>query len=69
MQAFYFTEKHRAQLLREFGVESWRILQRPGMAVFVPAGCPHQVGPLPPLVRMSASSSLMTSPAPLGTGS
>ena len=28
----------RARFLKEFGVKSWRIVQSPGQAVFIPAG-------------------------------
>ncbi|CAG8787956.1 5778_t:CDS:1, partial [Racocetra persica] len=31
------------RLLQEEGVSGWRIYQNPGDAVFVPAGCAHQV--------------------------
>ncbi|KAI3735414.1 hypothetical protein L6452_14910 [Arctium lappa] len=42
-QTFYFDEKHKKQLKEEFGVEPWTFEQYLGEAVFIPAGCPHQV--------------------------
>ncbi|KAK9063146.1 hypothetical protein SSX86_017016 [Deinandra increscens subsp. villosa] len=42
-QTFYFDEKHKKRLKEEFGVEPWTFEQYLGEAVFIPAGCPHQV--------------------------
>lgn len=42
-QQFYLDVELRRQLLEEFGVQSYRIYQRPGDGVFIPAGCAHQV--------------------------
>ncbi|KAI8830348.1 hypothetical protein BC829DRAFT_410748 [Chytridium lagenaria] len=42
-QTFYLTTDLRARLKEETGVTGWRIFQNPGDAVFVPAGCIHQV--------------------------
>ncbi|KAF8409603.1 hypothetical protein HHK36_005681 [Tetracentron sinense] len=42
-QAFYLTLEHKRKLKEEFGVEPWTFEQRLGEAVFIPAGCPHQV--------------------------
>ena len=43
-QLFYLSEKDLAHLARKpYKVKSYRIYQRAGDAVFVPAGCPHQV--------------------------
>ncbi|XP_021763956.1 uncharacterized protein LOC110728617 [Chenopodium quinoa] len=42
-QTFYMTEIHKKQLKEEFGVEPWTFEQHLGEAVFIPAGCPHQV--------------------------
>lgn len=42
-QQFFLDETLRQQLLDEYGVKSHRIYQRPGEAVFIPAGCAHQV--------------------------
>ncbi|KAJ6737853.1 JMJC DOMAIN-CONTAINING HISTONE DEMETHYLATION PROTEIN [Salix koriyanagi] len=42
-QCFYLTMEHKRKLKEEFGVEAWTFEQRAGEAVFIPAGCPHQV--------------------------
>lgn len=43
LQTFFLTERHRAMLKEEEGVESWHFEQHAYEAVFIPAGCPHQV--------------------------
>ncbi|KAG5538867.1 hypothetical protein RHGRI_019418 [Rhododendron griersonianum] len=42
-QTFYLTLHHKRKLKEEFGVEPWTFVQELGEAVFIPAGCPHQV--------------------------
>ena len=42
-QQFYLDSKLRQELFDEFNVKSYRIYQRPGEAVLIPAGCAHQV--------------------------
>lgn len=42
-QCFYLTLEHKKKLKEEFGVEPWTFEQHDGEAVFIPAGCPHQV--------------------------
>ncbi|KAL4388851.1 hypothetical protein GQ457_09G001230 [Hibiscus cannabinus] len=42
-QSFYLTVEHKRRLKEEFGVEPWTFEQKLGEAVFIPAGCPHQV--------------------------
>ncbi|KAK1361159.1 RING-type domain-containing protein [Heracleum sosnowskyi] len=42
-QTFYLNERHKRQLKEEFEIEPWTFEQHHGEAVFVPAGCPHQV--------------------------
>lgn len=42
-QTFFLNERHKRQLKEEFDVEPWTFEQYLGEAVFVPAGCPHQV--------------------------
>lgn len=42
-QLFYLDVVLRKALFDEFGVRSYRIYQRPGEGVFIPAGCAHQV--------------------------
>ncbi|KAI9352247.1 hypothetical protein DFJ73DRAFT_642620 [Zopfochytrium polystomum] len=42
-QYFYLNAAMRRRLWTEYGVRGWRIMQKVGDAVFVPAGCAHQV--------------------------
>jgi len=42
-QLFYLDSELRSKLHKEYGVVAHRIYQRPGDAVFIPAGCAHQV--------------------------
>ncbi|GER52900.1 transcription factor jumonji (jmjC)domain-containing protein [Striga asiatica] len=42
-QTFYLNSEHKAKLKEEFGIEPWTFEQKLGEAVFIPAGCPHQV--------------------------
>ncbi|KAA8515539.1 hypothetical protein F0562_018850 [Nyssa sinensis] len=42
-QSFYLTLAHKRKLREEFGIEPWTFEQHLGEAVFIPAGCPHQV--------------------------
>lgn len=42
-QKTYLNDQLRKQLFEEEGVRSWRVYQRAGDAVFIPAGCAHQV--------------------------
>ncbi|KAH6896422.1 Jmjd1a protein [Coprinopsis sp. MPI-PUGE-AT-0042] len=42
-QQFYLDDDMRLRLHHQFGVKSYRIYQRPGEAIFIPAGCAHQV--------------------------
>ncbi|KAH9611732.1 hypothetical protein KSS87_004691 [Heliosperma pusillum] len=42
-QSFYLTREHKQRLKEEYGVEPWSFEQKLGEAVFIPAGCPHQV--------------------------
>nr|KYP58268.1 Lysine-specific demethylase 3B [Cajanus cajan] len=42
-QCFYLTLEHKKKLKEKFGVEPWTFEQKLGEAVFIPAGCPHQV--------------------------
>ncbi|KAK9765609.1 hypothetical protein K7432_005928 [Basidiobolus ranarum] len=42
-QVFYLNETLRQRLFAKYGVRGWRVYQNPGDAVFVPAGCAHQV--------------------------
>ncbi|KAJ6849003.1 lysine-specific demethylase JMJ25-like [Iris pallida] len=42
-QTLFLNERHKKQLKEEFNVEPWTFEQHLGEAVFIPAGCPHQV--------------------------
>lgn len=42
-QTIFLNERHKRQLKEEFNVEPWTFEQHLGEAVFIPAGCPHQV--------------------------
>jgi len=42
-QHYYLDNHLRKELYETKGVISWRVEQRPGEAVFIPAGCAHQV--------------------------
>ena len=42
-QLFYLDAPLRRRLRQEYNVRGWRFVQRHGDAVFIPAGCPHQV--------------------------
>ncbi|KAG1327065.1 lysine-specific demethylase JMJ25 [Cocos nucifera] len=42
-ETFYLTIEHKRKLKEEFEIEPWTFVQRLGEAVFIPAGCPHQV--------------------------
>ena len=52
-QQFYLDPNLRAQLYRDYGVRSFRIYQRPGEAVFIPAGCAHQVCNLSDTIKVA----------------
>ncbi|KAH7916108.1 hypothetical protein BJ138DRAFT_996348 [Hygrophoropsis aurantiaca] len=41
-QQFYMDKQQRKELYDLYGVKSHRVYQRPGEAVFIPAGCAHQ---------------------------
>ena len=42
-EMFYLDCDLRKELYEEFGVRSYRIYQKPGDVVFIPAGCAYQV--------------------------
>lgn len=42
-QLFFLNAQLRTELYTQYGVSSFRVYQYPGQAVFVPAGCAHQV--------------------------
>eukprot|EP00884_Botryococcus_braunii_P006811 jgi/Botrbrau1/16130/Bobra.7_2s0089.1 len=47
-QEMFLTAKHLQQLKKESGIEPFIFTQKAGEAVFIPAGCPHQVRNLRP---------------------
>ncbi|PWA56474.1 zinc finger, RING-type, JmjC domain, Zinc-finger domain of monoamine-oxidase A repressor R1 [Artemisia annua] len=42
-RTFYLNMDHKRRLKEEFGIEPWTFVQKLGDAVFIPAGCAHQV--------------------------
>ena len=42
-QMFYLDPPLRQELYEQHGVKSYRVYQHPGDAIFIPAGCAHQV--------------------------
>ncbi|CAN1847158.1 Lysine-specific demethylase JMJ27 [Linum perenne] len=53
-QTFYLYEKHKRQLKEEYGIEPWTFVQKLGDAVFIPAGCPHQVRNLKSCIKVAS---------------
>ncbi|KAL4590419.1 hypothetical protein LXL04_003348 [Taraxacum kok-saghyz] len=52
-QSFYLTMEHKRKLKEEFGIEAWSFVQKLGDAVFIPAGCPHQVRNLKSCIKVA----------------
>ncbi|XP_008677147.1 lysine-specific demethylase JMJ25 isoform X2 [Zea mays] len=52
-QSFYLTEEHKRKLKEEYGIEPWTFEQKLGEAVFIPAGCPHQVRNLKSCIKVA----------------
>ncbi|MCL7027067.1 hypothetical protein MKW94_015565, partial [Papaver nudicaule] len=52
-QTFYLSAKHKRKLKEEFGIEPWTFVQELGEAVFIPAGCPHQVRNLKSCIKVA----------------
>lgn len=52
-QSFYLTLEHKRKLKEEFGIEPWTFEQKLGEAVFIPAGCPHQVRNLKSCIKVA----------------
>lgn len=52
-QQFYLDERLRAELYTKTGVRSHRVIQRQGEAVFIPAGCAHQVCNLSDCIKVA----------------
>ena len=52
-QLFYLDDALRRRLRDQYGVRGWRFVQRHGDAIFIPAGCPHQVRNLSSCVKVA----------------
>ncbi|KAK8470680.1 hypothetical protein PHAVU_003G031500 [Phaseolus vulgaris] len=52
-QTFYLTMEHKRKLKEEYGIEPWTFIQKLGDAVFIPAGCPHQVRNLKSCIKVA----------------
>ncbi|KAG8935880.1 hypothetical protein FRC02_005879 [Tulasnella sp. 418] len=52
-QEYYLDSELRKELWETQGIKSWRIYQKPGEAVFIPAGCAHQVCNLSDCIKVA----------------
>ncbi|XP_022892245.1 lysine-specific demethylase JMJ25-like isoform X1 [Olea europaea var. sylvestris] len=52
-QTVYLTMEHKRRLKEEYGIEPWTFVQKLGDAVFIPAGCPHQVRNLKSCIKVA----------------
>ncbi|KZT12868.1 Clavaminate synthase-like protein [Laetiporus sulphureus 93-53] len=52
-QQFYLDSTLRRELFKDYGVKSHRVYQKPGEAVFIPAGCAHQVCNLADCIKVA----------------
>ncbi|WVN88947.1 uncharacterized protein L203_104162 [Cryptococcus depauperatus CBS 7841] len=52
-QTFYLDSQLRRELWDKMGVAGWRIYQYPGQAIFIPAGCAHQVCNLSDCIKIA----------------
>ncbi|KAL2521146.1 Transcription factor jumonji (jmjC) domain-containing protein [Forsythia ovata] len=52
-QTVYLTVEHKRRLKEEYGIEPWTFVQKLGDAVFIPAGCPHQVRNLKSCIKVA----------------
>ncbi|GFP84407.1 lysine-specific demethylase jmj25 [Phtheirospermum japonicum] len=52
-QTIYLTAEHKNRLKEEYGIEPWTFVQKLGDAVFIPAGCPHQVRNLKSCIKVA----------------
>lgn len=52
-QTIYLNAEHKRKLKEEFQIEPWTFEQHLGEAVFIPAGCPHQVRNLKSCIKVA----------------
>ncbi|GAB2233587.1 hypothetical protein Droror1_Dr00002813 [Drosera rotundifolia] len=52
-ETFYLNEYHKRKLKEEYGIVPWTFVQKLGEAVFIPAGCPHQVRNLKSCIKVA----------------
>ncbi|KAI0069112.1 Clavaminate synthase-like protein [Artomyces pyxidatus] len=52
-QQIYLDSTLRQELFDEYKVMSYRVYQKPGEAVFIPAGCAHQVANLADIIKVA----------------
>ncbi|KAI9448348.1 hypothetical protein H4582DRAFT_1900075 [Lactarius indigo] len=52
-QQYYLDAALRKELFDDYGIKSHRVYQRPGDALFIPAGCAHQVANLADSIKVS----------------
>ena len=52
-QRYFIDAPMRVKLWQRYGVRSWRIYQKTGEAVFIPAGCAHQVCNLSDCIKVA----------------
>ncbi|KZT20654.1 Clavaminate synthase-like protein [Neolentinus lepideus HHB14362 ss-1] len=52
-QTVYLDAESRQELYESYGVQSYRVYQKPGEAVFIPAGCAHQVCNLSDCIKVA----------------
>ncbi|TFK56251.1 Clavaminate synthase-like protein [Heliocybe sulcata] len=52
-QTVYLDSASREELYKSYGVQSYRVYQKPGEAVFIPAGCAHQVCNLSDCIKVA----------------
>ncbi|PWY97505.1 hypothetical protein BCV70DRAFT_147026, partial [Testicularia cyperi] len=53
VQEFFIDAAQRVKLFSKYGVRGWRIYQKTGEAVFIPAGCAHQVCNLADCIKVA----------------
>ncbi|KAJ1023199.1 hypothetical protein NDA16_003352 [Ustilago loliicola] len=53
IQRFFISAPQRVKLWQKYGIKSWRIYQKAGEAVLIPAGCAHQVCNLTDCIKVA----------------